>query len=167
MHAIECICEDNKLTTITCYGIGKISESTVSRHQLAFLQILAKQLDIQVINIWDPLITEEEWEYYDSLGYNKVHFPIKAEKVTLFYMPHCDFHVYDQLLSFQGHASLLHNTIIFGNTFDGYALRDPTKVKSAFISRLKYDTEHVDAALYDRHDVFNDCSLMHNFRLKP
>ena len=63
-------------------------------------------------------------------------------------------------------TSPLHNTIIFGNNFDGYALRDPTKLKSTFISKLKYDTEHVDAASYDRHDVFNDCCFMHNFRLQ-
>lgn len=164
MRITESICEDRTLARIVCYGIGKISESTISRHQLALLEILAKQLDIQAVDIWDPLITEEEWQYYSSINYNKAGFPIKARALTLFYMPHCDLDVYDQLLSFQGHASLP-NVILFGNNLANYSLRDPARLRGTFISKLEHDTECIDSTLHDRHDVFNDCSFMYNFRL--
>lgn len=162
---VEDISEGRKLTRIVCYGIGRISESTISRHQLAFLEILAKRLAIREIEIWDPLITAEEWDYYKSIHYTKTEYPIKIKGLTLCYMPHCDLHVYDQLLSFQEHDSL-HNTIIFGNDFAGYSLRDPKKMQSTFISKLKCNTEYIVATSYDRHDVFNDCCFMHNFRSK-
>lgn len=165
IQTVRDLTESRKLSRVVCYGVGRISESTISRHQLAFLQRVVEQLDIPVIGIWDPLITVEEWSYYTSMHYIKAEFPIKAEALTLFYMPHCDLHVYDQLLSSQERASL-HNTIIFGNDFAGYGLRDPGKLKSTFIGKLKYDTEHIDTASYNRGDVFNDCCFMHDFRLK-
>ena len=77
MRIIGNICKGKILTRIVCYGIGKISESTISRHQLALLEILAKQLDIQTVDIWDPLITKEEWQYYGSINYSKTSFPPK------------------------------------------------------------------------------------------
>jgi hypothetical protein len=166
VHTINDISGSRGLDRIVCYGIGKISESTISRHQLAFLERVTKQLDIQGLEIWDPLITTEEWDYYMSMHYTKTEFPTKAKGLTLFYMPHCDLHVYDQLLSSQEHT-FLQNVIIFGNDFAGYTLRDPTKLRSTFINKLKYNTEHIDSVSYDRGDVFNDCCFMHNFRLKP
>lgn len=159
----EDIVEDRKLSRIICYGIGKMSESTISRHQVAFLEIVTKQLVIKEIKIWDPLITAEEWNYYQSISVIKADFPTKIKELTLFYMPHCDLHVYAQLLSFQEHDSL-HNVIIFGNDFAGYNLRDPAKLRTTFINKLKYDTEYIKNASYDRQDVFNDCCFMYNFR---
>lgn len=165
IHIVKEIAGSRRLDRIVCYGIGMISESTISRHQLAFLERVAKQLDLHEIEIWDPLITIEEWEYYISMHYIKTEFPTKTKGLTLFYMPHCDLHVYDQLLSFQEHTSL-HSIIIFGNDFAGYSLRDPVKLKSTFISKLKYNTEYIDSAPYDRNDVFNDCCFMYDFKLK-
>lgn len=155
LNTLQSITED--IRYIICYGIGSIRESTISKHQLAFLLIVAKRLDCKVL-IWDPVITDEEWTYYEkTLGFERARFP-EAHQHALYYMPHCDLPVYDELLS------CCLDIVVFGNDFGSYRLRDLKRFNehAPCIRGLRYNTLLMRSS-YIRNDVFNDCCFMFKF----
>ena len=102
----------NTIQHIVIYGIGNISLSTISRHQLAMIYLISKALLIKAICIWDPVITDEEWEYYGSLKFQRASYPFMEGENTFYYMPHCDLPVYEGLLTFQNLNFVWNNLIL-------------------------------------------------------
>ena len=121
------------------------------------IYLISKALLIKAICIWDPVITDEEWEYYGSLKFQRASYPFMEGENTFYYMPHCDLPVYEGLL-------LSKTSILFGNNLNTYRVRDLQKFKqlAPTLDNRLFKTIAINAA-YIRNDVFNDCCLMYDF----
>ncbi|XP_028762663.1 protein SENSITIVITY TO RED LIGHT REDUCED 1-like [Neltuma alba] len=122
------------------YGIGSISECKSSQLQLS-LAILMKKDFIWVgeIEVFDPILSKTEIKVLESLDclvlYVNEEGRRQALEPTMFFMPHCDIGLFNNLLEANWKPNLLSNVFIFGNSLDGhletlfYGWEDNTKRK--------------------------------------
>lgn len=108
------------------YGIGSLlSEYKCSILQLCLAKLLRKHVDwIGEIEVFDPILTSSEIEVLELMGCSVLKHNEearrKAIKPTLFFMPHCDLQLYNNLLEANWEPSLLRNVVIFGNSLKSY-----------------------------------------------
>ncbi|KAJ3324003.1 hypothetical protein HDV06_000979 [Boothiomyces sp. JEL0866] len=102
-----------------CYGIGTLSQKS-SQYQFALLVLLKSYFD--KIFIYDPIMTENEIQYYKELGLYVLETNLdgkyKVGRPTVFYMPHCDNFLYDAVL--EANFERLDLIYILGNSFQTY-----------------------------------------------
>ncbi|KAJ2725280.1 hypothetical protein GGI07_001413 [Coemansia sp. Benny D115] len=105
---------------VVCYGIGSPATSLVSQWQMALLM----ELGYTNIHAFDPVMSD-----VDQLVLEKLHIQIiptneegarKAVKRTLFYMPHCEQFLYENLVCANWSRDLLPNVLVIGNGFASY-----------------------------------------------
>lgn len=167
----------NKVEQIVCYGIGNLSTfSTASMWQLACALNIRKFLikgDDESIPLlfYDPCTTPSE----ASLLQSKWNIQVLSENergkrlvhgvFTLFFMPHCPLHLYDNVL--WANWDMLDKVMLFGNSLSAYSERTIGKLPAAVscllpflteggIPLTKRDIEHADGNL---EGAFNDCYL--------
>ena len=58
----------------------------------------------------------------------------RANGCTLFYMPHCELFMYDNLLAANWNAKDLANVVVFGNSFAGY---DDRLMKATLVAKAR------------------------------
>ena len=86
---------------IVMLGIGNFSSSSSSSLQLAFGLLLIEEFSISNAFIYDPIMVIFEIEACASLGLTitssqrDIH---EADTKTLFFMPHCPYQLYSQIL---------------------------------------------------------------------
>ncbi|KAH7677956.1 Cyclin-like protein [Dioscorea alata] len=107
------------------YGIGNIATSEISRIQLAFALLLRDKLPITSMEIFDPVLSGSECAVLKSLGLSVLAENEKGRRVvsapTLFFLPHCDAALYDNLLSANWEPARLNRIVLLGNSFAEYA----------------------------------------------
>ncbi|KAJ3068538.1 hypothetical protein HDU99_003182 [Rhizoclosmatium hyalinum] len=154
-----------------CYGIGSIVESVISRHQLAFLLLLAEEYQFSKMEAFDPIFSDLDTSILNELKVKIItdneqgKRPIESE--TLFYMPHCGNSMYSNVLGANWLKGKLNLIGIIGNSFSGYACMPRQKLlesQSPYLTRIvPYVTEvSLTKEAYDRADVFNNTSY-HTF----
>lgn len=107
------------------YGIGSIQSYEASRLQLSLAISLKRSFDwIGEIELFDPIISLTESKVLTSLGCSVLSVNEqgrrRAVKPTLFFMPHCEADLYNNLLEENWEVDRLNRLIIFGNSFDEY-----------------------------------------------
>ncbi|VFQ94770.1 unnamed protein product [Cuscuta campestris] len=107
------------------YGIGSIESFESPRLQLSLAILMKRELSwIGDMEIFDPIITLTESRVLTSLGCSVLSINEngrrEAAKPTLFFMPHCEAELYDNLLHANWRADLLSHIILFGNSFEEY-----------------------------------------------
>lgn len=107
------------------YGIGSIESFESPRLQLSLAILMKRELSwIEEMEIFDPIITLTESRVLTSLGCSVLSINEngrrEAAKPTLFFMPHCEAELYDNLLHANWRADLLGRIILFGNSFEEY-----------------------------------------------
>lgn len=141
---------------IVCYGLGSISVSIISRHQLAVLVLLAEHLHITRCSVWDPVITSDEWLYLENdLKMQRAEFPPLQVDRVLFYMPHCYLDTYEACVSAGAQAFIGNDLHVYKDRLgsDQVYKNAPSIASSAF--------KVVGLPLYcPREDVFNDTFLV-------
>ena len=160
--ANDIFCQESLV--VFAYGLGSISMSPIARHQVVCLQ----QIKAKLAFIYDPIFTEEEWAYFkDVLKYKQISFPpsqnIKVSsnetvKNVLFYMPHCDLPVYNEILEWiLNFKTDFFKCYLVCNDFCGYSrarlLKEAPLIAESlqrFIVLRRLD------GYRGRHDVFND-----------
>eukprot|EP01102_Stenamoeba_stenopodia_P013725 TRINITY_DN4488_c0_g1_i1.p1 TRINITY_DN4488_c0_g1~~TRINITY_DN4488_c0_g1_i1.p1 ORF type:complete len:299 (-),score=26.41 TRINITY_DN4488_c0_g1_i1:330-1187(-) len=153
---------------VVCYGIGNISRSKCSLYQLALISLLLVDLEIKGERyIFDPVLTNIEQSICQSaLNMNIIpHDEIgkrRVERRTLFFMPHCDKALYQNLLI--ANYKSLNDVIIIGNSFAQYQQRCVTKKQVAELSVLLKVAEFtIEIPFSDsfspQTNAFNDLSL--------
>ena len=109
---------------LVCYGLGDL-EGHSGSHQLALLWLLSKELGLaESWAAFDPEHTSQERAALELLGCAAIQQNEQAKRVlrcpTLFYMPHCPFPLYNNLLHANFEAPW--NLMILGNDFTFHAL---------------------------------------------
>jgi len=130
--------EDSKLCVI-CYGLGSFRQESIgqyiSQYQLGFL-IAFQQSCISPVRQWlifDPIFNLEEKNVLKRFNFKLIENDEQAKRLveepTLFFMPHCDKELYNNLLWTNWSKKCLNNLIILGNSFNH--LIDSMSVKRA------------------------------------
>ncbi|KAL7126233.1 hypothetical protein ABFS83_14G172200 [Erythranthe nasuta] len=114
-----------KKSEMVIYGIGSIESFESPRLQLGLAILIKRKLDwIGEIQVFDPIISMTESKVLTSLGCSVLSINEqgrrKAIEPTLFFMPHCEAELYDNLLEANWGADNLNRVVIFGNSFGEY-----------------------------------------------
>lgn len=107
------------------YGIGSIESFEPPRLQLSLAILMKRKFDwIGEIQVFDPIISLIESKVLNSLGCSVLSINEQgrraALKPTLFYMPHCEVELYDNLLEANWGTDRLNRLVLFGNSFAEY-----------------------------------------------
>lgn len=107
------------------YGIGSLESYEPPRMQLSLALLLQKHCSwIGDLEVFDPVLSATETRLLETLGCSVLsvneHGRRKALKPTLFYMPHCEAELYDNLLQANWKVDMLKNIVLLGNSFKAY-----------------------------------------------
>ncbi|KAJ7516568.1 hypothetical protein O6H91_22G063300 [Diphasiastrum complanatum] len=162
---------------IVVYGVGSILSSEVSRCQLSLALLLRKKfLYIANVLVFDPVLTALEQKVITCLGCSMLMHNEEGRRTvkvpTVFYMPHCEVTLYDNLLQANWVDHHLSSLAILGNSFGVYQERWSTSPnfkipRPNYVLQLqKHVEEHtIDASSFPVQSAFNDMSW-HLFPLK-
>ncbi|KAL5973599.1 sensitivity to red-light reduced protein [Asimina triloba] len=115
----------NMLMPMVVYGIGSIGSHYPPRLQLALAILLRRNFDwIGDVQVFDPVISAAEARVMASLGCPVLSVDEQARRVvdrpTLFFMPHCEAALYDNLIEANWAPERLNRMVVFGNSFGRY-----------------------------------------------
>ncbi|KAL2320093.1 hypothetical protein Fmac_029062 [Flemingia macrophylla] len=107
------------------YGIGSIEMYEIPRLQLSLALLMRKDFGwIGNIEVFDPVLSATESRILEALGCSVMsineHGRREALKPTLFFMPHCEAELYNNLLQANWKLDLLKNIVLIGNSFETY-----------------------------------------------
>ncbi|XP_010246869.1 PREDICTED: protein SENSITIVITY TO RED LIGHT REDUCED 1 [Nelumbo nucifera] len=107
------------------YGIGSIESYEPPRLQLSLAILIKRTLNwIGDIEVFDPVLSAIEVRVLEALGCCVLSVNEQgrreAIKPTMFFMPHCEAVLYDNLLKANWRPELLNRMVLFGNSFERY-----------------------------------------------
>uniref|UniRef100_A0A5B7B414 SRR1-like domain-containing protein n=1 Tax=Davidia involucrata TaxID=16924 RepID=A0A5B7B414_DAVIN len=107
------------------YGIGSIESYEPPRLQLSLALLMKRKFNwIGDIEVFDPIISVTESRVLEALGCSVLSVNEQgrrqALKPTLFFMPHCEAELYDNLLQANWRVDFLNHIVLFGNSFESY-----------------------------------------------
>lgn len=113
---------------LVIYGIGSIGSYETPRLQLSLAILLYEQLRacVSSIEVFDPVISADECEVIEGLGIKVMRMDEQGRRQvkapTLFFMPHCEVQLYDNLLGANWECEKLNRMAILGNSFGEYEM---------------------------------------------
>ncbi|XP_021901675.1 protein SENSITIVITY TO RED LIGHT REDUCED 1 [Carica papaya] len=107
------------------YGIGSIESYEPPRFQLSLAILMKRKFSwIGDIEVFDPVLSATESWVLEALGCTVLSVNEEgrrqALKPTLFFMPHCEAELYNNLLQANWRVDLLNRIVLFGNSFETY-----------------------------------------------
>ncbi|KAK6933958.1 SRR1-like domain [Dillenia turbinata] len=156
---------------VVIYGIGNIEGSESSRLQLSLAILMKRRFSwIGNMEVFDPVLSATECRVLEALGCTVLmvneHGRRQALKPTLFFMPHCEAELYNNLLQANRDAKLLNNVVLFGNSFRAYEqivvdFKPPNIVNSSqhIMAVQRFTNEFkIYKSLKDNFEAFNEQS---------
>ncbi|XP_035778553.1 SRR1-like protein [Anopheles albimanus] len=155
---------------IVCLGLGRFSECSIARYQLAFLRCLRDKLTDPpglAAQFFDPLFGRAELEVLHTLGETvlaeNVEGKYSADCRTLFYLPHCPKQLVNNLLWKNWQPNKITNLVLICNSFSNVVNNHPHRLLSrsaGYILRAAdVFTEFPLRNTFRFSDIFNDTSL--------
>ncbi|XP_022764778.1 protein SENSITIVITY TO RED LIGHT REDUCED 1-like [Durio zibethinus] len=128
------------------FGIGSIESHETPRLQLSLAVLMKRKFSwIGDIEVFDPVLSATESQVLESLGCSVLSVNEQgrrqAKKPTLFFMPHCEAELYNNLLQANWGVESLNRVALFGNSFETYE-------------------QHVSFKYYDQEVSFMDSSIV-------
>ncbi|KAL2478224.1 Protein SENSITIVITY TO RED LIGHT REDUCED 1 [Forsythia ovata] len=125
------------------YGIGSIESFEPPRLQLSLAILMKRKFDwIGEIEVFDPIISLMESKVLTSLGCSVLSINEQgrrqALKPTLFFMPHCEAELYNNLLQVNWGVDKLNRIVLFGNSFEAYEHHMSMFKNSVFVNSRKH-----------------------------
>lgn len=125
------------------YGVGSIENYENPRLQLSLAILLKRKFSwIGSLEVFDPILSATECRVMESFGCSVLSVNEQgrrcAQKPTMFFMPHCEAELYNNLLQENWTVELLNRVVLFGNSFEIY---------EQFVSEFK-NSPVVDSAKY-------------------
>lgn len=113
---------------VVLYGLGSIADSEISRCQLALILLLKQRFAwVGDVEVYDPVLSQSERKVMADMGCLPIAVDEKGSRSisrpTLFYMPHCEDWLYDNVLQANWVPHTLHQLVILGNSFQDYQER--------------------------------------------
>eukprot|EP00249_Psilotum_nudum_P013450 c24338_g1_i1 orf=222-1397(+) len=110
---------------IVAYGVGSIADSEVSRCQLSLILLLKRNFQwVRKIEVFDPILSQIERNVIHRLDCSLITANEEGsrsiDRPTLFYMPHCEAWLYDNVLRANWSRQSLNQLIVLGNSFSRY-----------------------------------------------
>ncbi|KAD4384932.1 hypothetical protein E3N88_25100 [Mikania micrantha] len=107
------------------YGIGSIESFESPRLQLSLAILMKRKLDwIGELEVFDPIISLTESKVLEDLGCRVLSVNEQGMRKVLdsilFFMPHCEAELYENLLKTNWRHESLDKIILFGNSFEKY-----------------------------------------------
>jgi hypothetical protein len=118
-----------RVNELVVYGLGSVEDSLASRWQLclalALRDLLIPPGDDHLRTLaYDPAFSPCDLILMQSLGIEVIEENEECKRLarapTLFYMPHCEHHLYESLVVYNLSQGLLSNVAILGNSFSRY-----------------------------------------------
>lgn len=156
-----------KVNEVICLGIGRISECSIAKHQLAFINIVQRRLEIQLVSFFDPVLSSGEKEVLERLNHkvlsdNKEGKYIANHK-TLFYLPHCPKQITNNLLFANWNNENIQNLLLICNSFKSVIESSPERLlrpNAHYILEINpYVCEEAIENNFRFTDIFNDFSI--------
>ncbi|KAJ1814030.1 hypothetical protein LPJ75_002943 [Coemansia sp. RSA 2598] len=108
---------------IVCYGMGSPSSSQVSQWQLALILEINDVFKLPVL-AFDPVTSDCDIEVLSKLGVSAIpeneEAKRRASRKTLFFMPHCEQFLYENVVAANWSKETLGRVMVVGNRFSGY-----------------------------------------------
>lgn len=135
---------------IVAYGIGSIESYEPPRLQLSLALLMKRKFSwIGGIEIFDPVLSKTECQVLESFGCTILSINEQGRrnvlKPTLFFMPHCEVELYNNLMQANWSADSLKHIALFGNSFDAY--KHASELNGSIVHSAKHllaATEFVD-----------------------
>jgi len=123
-HFYRVLDSESKMQMVI-YGIGSIESYETPRLQLSIAILLKRKFSwIGDIEVFDPILSATESQVLETLGCSVLSVNEQGQrhalKPTLFFMPHCEAELYDNLLRANWGVELLNRVVLFGNSFETY-----------------------------------------------
>ncbi|OUM61732.1 hypothetical protein PIROE2DRAFT_27112, partial [Piromyces sp. E2] len=153
---------------IVSYGVGNFTKSRISQFQFALCILLKSNLKLNgKVYFYDPVFTEVEKEVINNYGFEVIeeneHGRRNINKMTLFYMPHCNYNLYNNVLGTNWELDKLSKLILIGNDFSMY---DENMVSSKFESEapflkaiLPLTKKVAFPDIFENNDIFNNTTI--------
>ncbi|XP_015575817.2 protein SENSITIVITY TO RED LIGHT REDUCED 1 [Ricinus communis] len=160
------------------YGIGSIESYETPRIQLSVAILMKKEFSwIGDIEVFDPVLSATESRVLEALGCSVLsvneHGRRCVTRPTLFYMPHCEAELYNNLLQANWRVELLNRIALFGNSFEVYQylseFRNSTIVDSSrhIVAVREFTHEYVIKTVSDDYFAAFHDSSWHFFSPDP
>lgn len=125
------------------YGIGSIESFEPPRLQLSLALLMKRKLSwIGDVEVFDPVISLTESRVLEALGCFVLSVNEEgrrqALKPILFYMPHCEAELYENLLQTNWSGDMLSRIVLLGNSFDTYRQSWSMFINSRIIRARKH-----------------------------
>lgn len=125
------------------YGVGSIELYEPPRLQLSLAILLKRKFSwIGDIEVFDPVLSTTECQVLEALGCSVLSINEQgqrcAQKPTMFFMPHCESMLYDNLLRANWGVELLNHVVLFGNSFDAYEKNVSYSKNSAMVDSTRH-----------------------------
>lgn len=165
-----------KVDKIVCLGLGNFSYSNGSCAQLALIKCVKEELECSTIEFYDPVFTAtEKYILNDDNNGHKLSTTNLVGKYTvedvdddkilnliLFYLPHCPFHLINNLLFANWQPNKISKCIIIGNNLD----KMKTNATPDMNGKIDYILRALDVAeikeienSFNYFNVFNDSAI--------
>lgn len=143
-HLHKVLRSESKMQMVI-YGIGSLESYEPPRLQLSLAMLMKRDFRwIGDIEVFDPILSATESRILDTMGCCVLPFNEygrrQAIRPTVFFMPHCEAELYNNLLQANWKLDLLGNMVLFGNSFETY------KQVSEFNSPVLNSMGHILAA---------------------
>ncbi|KAE9617190.1 hypothetical protein Lal_00034745 [Lupinus albus] len=107
------------------YGIGSIELYEPPCLQLSLAILMKRDFSwIENIEVFDPILSVTETRVLEAFGCSVIsineHGKREAVKPTMFFMPHCEAELYNNLLQANWKPKPLSNMVLLGNSFEEY-----------------------------------------------
>lgn len=165
---------DIRFDSIICYGLGNFTTNKTSLYQLSLLLVMKQLFDCNNVYIYDPVFTQNETNILiNKLSINLIEFNEESihsidscDKRVLFFMPHCDKSLFNNLLWSNWDSNKLNNIFIFGNSFNNMLETIISQIDLQSFSYLlnitKFDNVLIECNIendFIDKEVFNDLSI--------
>jgi len=153
---------------LVCMGIGPLGTSTNSKYQFALLTLIKEVRYFSNCIIYDPMMSPKDIELCTTFGIRFTEISIgryKAQRNTLFFMPHCPRALYNNLLYENWKSENLSKIVLIGNSFSGYEVKQISKkFQKCLIHRLADHMIEHSLTITDNDTelfmAFNDTSVL-------
>lgn len=161
--------DNPKIVKIVCFGLGRVSELSAPRYQLALLLLIKSVFKVETIAC-DPSFNSNDLQVLSQLEINILATNVEGkynllncQGSVIFYLPHCPKQLMNNLLWSNWGVSLLSKCIIIGNSINAVIennSRHSITTSACYLNCiLPYALEFAIVNGFRLFDVFNDTSI--------
>ncbi|KAL0879939.1 hypothetical protein ABMA27_002453 [Loxostege sticticalis] len=166
--SVSTVVLDKPVVEIVCFGLGQISQCSISKYQLAFLLCLKDVVKPKKVLVHDPIFYKDECELLKRFDLEVIpqnsegSYIISEHGITIVYLPHCPKQLTNNFL-WANWNSNLQNCVLICNSFISLVDNNPSRILSETVPYIykiyPFTCETVLQNNFKYTDIFNDTSI--------